>query len=542
MSNFVSKLQDAITPEVLAETQGFEGSDDAKKSALDTLYSLLGLRLSDKTVADRLAGVQDDAYMGTLISGSGSNTPIDASTVNAAIATNAGLSVSTVHALTAAALPKAYRYLQQQAGATPLASYVSADHDSLLSGLPSWLVALLPAGLLTATAPVATETVAGATAAPVAAETVHTEGVLTKEEKREGSFMKALLPIIGCLILAGLAWMLLKSCQTDPTPVAAPAPVAAEQVVAAPVAAALSHATLNVALDETGNMIYACDGDLGSTDLASDLTDKIKAVFADANNANCHLETSSAVSSDFVAQEYVPKILDLMKGVPNATVSIVDKTVYLNASDAEALKKLVADVKEALPADFNVLAEPQLIEADAVAAANMEASEAITDTATLDQLVAALNKQIINFAVDSAEIPAENKAILDKAAARLKELPEVQLLITGHTDTQGTHEYNQKLSEDRAKSVHDYLVSQGVNDDKLDVQGKSFDEPIASNATEQGRFKNRRIEFQLMNAGEAIATVASADATPAVAAEAVNVDTDGSKATDGAPAADEAKK
>lgn len=129
-----------------------------------------------------------------------------------------------------------------------------------------------------------------------------------------------------------------------------------------------------------------------------------------------------------------------------------------------------------------------------------------------------MNLQIINFATDSAEIPEENKAILDKAAELIKQIPDAHLKITGHTDTQGSYAYNLDLSQKRAQSVHDYLVSKGVSDEKLEMQGASFDEPVATNATEQGRFRNRRIEFTVFKDGETIGKVGNATADMATVA------------------------
>ena len=135
-------------------------------------------------------------------------------------------------------------------------------------------------------------------------------------------------------------------------------------------------------------------------------------------------------------------------------------------------------------------------------------------------MINALNLQIINFATDSTAIPAENQEILDLAAQKLASLPQITLRITGHTDKQGDHAYNQKLSESRAAAVRDYLVSKGVPAERLTVAGASFDRPVASNATEQGRFQNRRIEFTLQQEGETVTQVGNAEQAPADAAPA----------------------
>lgn len=546
--SILQSLREFVSPQVLDSVKSHEGSDTAKTGLLESLYALLASQLADKSAYDRVSGLSaseldhSDTFLAKLL---GENaTPSVLSPFYTTLSEKFSLPLATVTAIASKALPLAFNHIKTKAGATSVPDYLSGEREGLLSSLPSWLIAALPAGLLGATTvstpvnPINT-TQTTTQAAPVVTPT-ETVGVLHKQEKEGGSFMKGLLPIIGLIILGALAWLMLKSCQKDPTPVAAP--VATETVQTAP-AVALAPASLNLALDETGNALYACDGDVGNQGLGEQIRSSIAGVFgADV----CQFEVVKNTESTLEANQYLPQILGFMKGVPNATASIVGKKILLNASDAAALEKLVADVKGALPTDFIVEAEPVLNEAEVIAnsiSASSAALDGLTDTSTIDELIHALNLQIINFAVDSDEIPAENKAILDKAATRLMALPDAHLVITGHTDNTASLEYNQALSERRAKSVHDYLVSKGVSDDKLETQGASYTRPIASNATEQGRFKNRRIEFTIMHNGETVAntdagtgtaTVSTTDTTtaPVVAPVADAVATAGAKTAD----------
>lgn len=503
----INSLHELVTPQALQATASYEGSDAEKQGVLTTLYTLLAARMSDEAVIKRTETLEHSDNADQLLSASVYDDHTQSvNTLYETIASNHNVPVATVSALASAALPQAYRHIKTTAGTTPIPNYLASEREGLISGVPAWLVTALPAGLLTATA------------VPVAAKVapVETTGTLHKEEKPNGSAMKALLPIIGALIFAGLAFLLLKSCQSTPTPVAAPvAPVATTEVAPA---AALAPATLAIALDETGSAMYACDSDVGSTALRDQIHSAVGGLFtAD----KCHFDVSTAVANDMPALQYVPQILQVMNGVPDAYVSIADKTIMLNTSDTGTLDNLVSQVTAIVPSDYIVLAEPVLVEADAIVIANTAAAEAVNTSTTIDELVRALNLQVINFAVDSAEIPAENKAILDVAAERIKMLPDVHLKITGHTDNTASHAYNKELSERRANAVHDYLVSLGVSDDKLDTFGASFDEPIATNATEQGRFRNRRIEFTLLHGGEMVDSVASADTTTAQAGSVV---------------------
>jgi len=108
-----------------------------------------------------------------------------------------------------------------------------------------------------------------------------------------------------------------------------------------------------------------------------------------------------------------------------------------------------------------------------------------------------------HFAFDSAELTAEDKATLDTVAARLKELQFVEGTATGHTDSVGTAEYNQKLSERRAQAVVDYLAAKGVGQGRMKAIGMGLTKPIATNETEEGRAQNRRVTIRRTDCGPA---------------------------------------
>lgn len=104
----------------------------------------------------------------------------------------------------------------------------------------------------------------------------------------------------------------------------------------------------------------------------------------------------------------------------------------------------------------------------------------------------------IQFRLNSGELTAESQAILDKVAASLKARGDItSVMVIGHTDASGAAAYNQSLSERRAKSVADYLVSQGVDRAVLGFKGMGESAPVADNTTVEGRAKNRRVELKL---------------------------------------------
>ncbi|TAL62205.1 MAG: hypothetical protein EPN85_03135 [Bacteroidetes bacterium] len=104
----------------------------------------------------------------------------------------------------------------------------------------------------------------------------------------------------------------------------------------------------------------------------------------------------------------------------------------------------------------------------------------------------------IFFDFDRATLRADSKPELDRVAKVLKENPSMKIEISGHTDSKGSATYNLRLSEARAKSVVDYLISSGIEKSNLAYKGYGFLKPIASNDTEEGRQQNRRTEFKVM--------------------------------------------
>ncbi|MCF8258421.1 MAG: OmpA family protein [Flavobacteriales bacterium] len=101
----------------------------------------------------------------------------------------------------------------------------------------------------------------------------------------------------------------------------------------------------------------------------------------------------------------------------------------------------------------------------------------------------------INFAFEKSELNMAGKNILDAFAIYLKDNPNLKVSIHGHTDSDGSATLNMTLSEDRAKAVKDYLVSQGVAAGRLTHKGFGSTKPIADNSSTEGKAKNRRTEF-----------------------------------------------
>ena len=102
---------------------------------------------------------------------------------------------------------------------------------------------------------------------------------------------------------------------------------------------------------------------------------------------------------------------------------------------------------------------------------------------------------MVLFDFDSAEIKSEAYPMLDEASDILKKNPDLKVQIDGHTDNTGPAAYNMTLSERRANVVMEYFISKGVDAKRLTTKGFWFTKPAASNETEEGRAKNRRVEL-----------------------------------------------
>jgi OOP family OmpA-OmpF porin len=101
------------------------------------------------------------------------------------------------------------------------------------------------------------------------------------------------------------------------------------------------------------------------------------------------------------------------------------------------------------------------------------------------------------FDFDSAELHDEGRRLLDEIREIGESCPDIKVWVTGHTDSVGDREYNIRLSQARADVVVEYLVSQGMDPDRLTAIGFGYSQPVADNSTDEGRAKNRRIEFRV---------------------------------------------
>ena len=104
----------------------------------------------------------------------------------------------------------------------------------------------------------------------------------------------------------------------------------------------------------------------------------------------------------------------------------------------------------------------------------------------------------ILFASDKYELMQNAKMNIANLAASLNKYPNTDIMVIGHTDADGSEQYNLNLSVNRADAVKSYAVSKGVDSDRLKIVGKGESEPISSNLTDEGKSSNRRVEIVIV--------------------------------------------
>lgn len=320
-----------------------------------------------------------------------------------------------------------------------------------------------------------------------------------QEEPKKSNW---LLPIIALLVIAGLAALLFKQCSSKPA-------VDGESTTGSSASQAvvdLQAAEFQLSTDAQGKLAN-CQAQSSSKTLLDQLKGAVASVFGQADQ--CQITANTAYAGDLPDQNAINQVLTKIKGIPNISLAWMGDQFTIQAPDLAQAQKLADELKGIIP-NVNITANQStanLAASDATAnvdTSNSQADQALSniqvDSANVNDIAAALNLQVINFATGSTGIPDANKAILDKAASLLKQLPDAKLVVKGFTDNVGNAASNKTLSEKRAKSVVAYLVEKGVHSSQLTAEGHGQDNPIADNSTKEGQFKNRRIEFEVVGA------------------------------------------
>lgn len=512
MTDIVGHLRQTVTPTLFNEQHAQPEttlSDTELSYMLDGFYALLTTLLTDDKTATRIEQVMmanDDDVYAQLWNATERNI------ISTELAQAHDVDKMTVDDCLDAVTPNAYRHIKSLAGGYPVATYLKGHVQQIRPYLPVWADMVLPPYLLESVAPNITSNITSNIASNAVSNMMTSKPKPTVEpvsevayqqkaypqsphayKRPQGSFIKALLPILALVLLGTLAWTALHYLQKDPKPLAQPNSNSQPNI--APVAVTLLPANFTVTIGASGEL-YACRGGVANSITQSELIKVVENVFTLSSN-RCFFDVSPSYDTKLPAMERVASILAMMKHVPFATAEFSDNQIVLNAPNPTALQQLVNDV-QALVNNTQVLAAKPL-DSQAQINQSLEASRlalaSLSSNADPIDVARALSLQVINFDVDKAIIPEVNKPLLDKAADIIKGLPNISLLIMGHTDATADHAHNVALSQERATAIKAYLVAKGVDASKLMTKGMGEQYPIADNETEQGRFRNRRIEF-----------------------------------------------
>lgn len=196
---------------------------------------------------------------------------------------------------------------------------------------------------------------------------------------------------------------------------------------------------------------------------------------------------------------------ELPRNTMNKTLYNINQTVPVALTiQKERIKLyinqiLVMNVNGAVPVmpdKIKVIAGEGLEDADILAVREFRVATLVPDIASEILTNGKYVSHGIRFDTGSAKVKDESFAVLKQIADVLAANPDLKLTIVGHTDNVGNKQANQKLSQDRAESVKQYLITKfGVAADRLGTAGKGDTEPVADNKTPDGRSKNRRVEF-----------------------------------------------
>ena len=304
-------------------------------------------------------------------------------------------------------------------------------------------------------------------------------------------------PLLGLLALAGLGGYLFSHRTSDQVAVA-PAPTATTTGSGTSTSSALSRLTLS-----NDNGVVTVAGTVHDQATRQSILDTLRKTFGDSAIKGDIAINANATPAPWLAN--LPAAVAQMK-TPGVRAVFEDRTISLaGLSDAER-DRLTNSLKSLFGAAGMTFAaiDPLM---SLVSDTNSKAAAALAGLGSRFQatdLLNILNNSIINFPTGSADIPEINRTLLQQAAGPFKQLPAGTVVeISGYTDNTGDPAANLQLSQHRADAVKNALTQSGVNPGMLVARGYGSANPIASNDTEEGRFRNRRISYQMSDQNRA---------------------------------------
>lgn len=480
--NPIDLLRDRVTPQVI-DQQDHEAN--SKSALLDQFYPILLAYFSHQPHSYDFALNNNNATFSDILPKQTASASVNQ--LMEEFSRHHNLPIGTIEPLLNRTVHLSARTLQDDAGTTSVADNLRRYLPIIVSAIPAWAVAVLSTLGLAALFTPNANAAAAATMPHDATKQMPVDG--------SGNDFKKLLPWIMLVIFLLLLLLFWRSCQhKEPLPVA-PQPTPVDNAMAA---SSLVPARLALTSGDGSNLL-ACNANAGDAGLSAVISNAAMRIFG--NQPTCNVRVDQAYNNMLPGQNKIEQILSLVKAIPYASILWTGDEITVSAPKADDVTRLVEGIKNIAP-ELRVIAAPPLNIDESVTNSITAAQNALStlrDPVRPEDVVRALNLQIINFATDSATIPEQNKPVLDQAAALIRQTPNVALMVEGYTDSTGDAAYNKELSQKRAQSVIEYLVSKGVSANKLSAMGFGQNNPVADNVTELGKFRNRRIEFRVTN-------------------------------------------
>jgi outer membrane protein OmpA-like peptidoglycan-associated protein/uncharacterized protein YidB (DUF937 family) len=300
-----------------------------------------------------------------------------------------------------------------------------------------------------------------------------------------------LIPVLAGLGILGLFWYLLSGNQPAPVVATAPAPAV---LPPAPIPSVPAHLALT---NDDGIITYS--GMVHDESTRTSIMDALKGVFgADKVKGDITINANAGPAAWLV---------DLRTTLENLKTSGVQAVFDGNSLKVGGLISdsdrdgIINSLRSALPTGlvFGALTDKVANMVSDVTNKTETALAALHPGFTTSDLLTILNQSIVNFPTNSAEIPPAAKTLLQHAATAFKQLPSGTVVeIAGYTDNTGDPAANVQLSQQRADAVRGALVSAGVDPSMLVAKGYGSANPVATNDTLEGKFRNRRIEYRVV--------------------------------------------
>ena len=238
---------------------------------------------------------------------------------------------------------------------------------------------------------------------------------------------------------------------------------------------------------------FTLSGDLPDLNAKTSLLDALRGGFGPDINLTDNLNIKAGVNApDFSG---LGALFKAAVDIPDFNFDLNGDTVTLTGTaPSDEVKAAVEAAAEAASPNIKVVNNIQVSQASAPAPTPAPAPGS-GPCATLQADITGLLGTPINFEPDGFSLTSGSQDQLTQVADKLKACPNVNVAVVGHTDNTGNDAINIPLSGNRAKSVADYLISQGVAADHITSSGVGSTQPIASNDTPDGRAQNRRVDI-----------------------------------------------